>query len=73
MNYDYNITRRALAGLLNDMRILSGDCVGPSGATVADVLGTAIANGYALIAHLERARNGKADGFLVFPSPDDCE
>ena len=68
----YNTMRMALCNLLDDMRILSGDVVGPSGVSWQDVAGTAMVNAQVLASQLEQARLGNAEWFLTFPSPDDC-
>jgi hypothetical protein len=51
---------------INDLRILSGDIVGPSDATWQDVAGTAVTNLLCLATAIERAKNG-SEPFPVFP------
>lgn len=58
---------------LNDLRILSGDAIGPPDATWQDVAGTAVVNLRLLADHIERLRTNMADHpascepFPVFP------
>lgn len=68
----YEIMKRALAGLLADMAILGGDVVGPSDASMRDVIGTAKTNARVLAAQLEAAYQGDQESFLVFPSPSEA-
>lgn len=70
--YRYGTARELLANALNDLRILAGDVVGPSGASWQDVAGSAMANLLALASQIEQARAGNVlNGPVVFPSPDD--
>ena len=69
----YQIMRVALCNLLEDLRILSGDKMGPSDIKGwQDVAGTAMVNAQVLASQLEQARLGNHESFIVFPSPDDC-
>lgn len=70
--YRYETAHRALANALNDLRILAGDQVGPSGASWQGVAGTCAVNLRHLAKLLDAARAGEvADGPVVFPSPDE--
>jgi hypothetical protein len=61
-----------LKNALNDLAILSGDVVGPSGVSWQDVAGTASVNLKVLASQLDAARNGHAEPGIVFPSPAEC-
>jgi hypothetical protein len=72
--YRYEETKRLLATILDEFRILAGDKVGPGGASWQDVAGTASVNLKVLALRLDAARAGMVvDGPLVFPSPDDLD
>ena len=72
--YNYDESRRLLAQIIEDFRILSGDKMGPSGVAWQDVAGTASVNLKVLAMRLDAARAGKvANGPVVFPSPDDLD
>lgn len=68
----FNVMERALIGLLNDLRILSGEIVGPSGVSWQDVAGTAALNAQVLADQLTQARAGNSHGPIVFPSPSEA-
>ena len=59
----------ALLNVLGDLRILSGDVMGPSDATWQDVAGTCATNCEVLAMLLHSARKGHHESFLTFPSP----
>ncbi len=65
----FNVAHKALQNALGDLRILSGDEVGPSNAAWQDVAGTCAVNLRVLLGYVEGAREGGA--FIQFPSPDD--
>ena len=72
--YRYETARDLLATALGDLRILSGDVVGPSDVTWQDVAGTAAVNLRVLAGMLDEARKGNVvNGPVVFPSPDDLD
>jgi hypothetical protein len=64
--------RAALKAALEDLEILSGDKVGPSGVSWQDVAGTCATNFQVLVWNLERARQGYAEPNITFPSPAEC-
>ena len=68
----FNVAHRALQSALHDLRILSGDIVGPSGASWQDVAGTCATNLEVLLNYVRAARERGA-GFVSFPSPDDSD
>lgn len=61
-----------LHNALGDLRMLTGDEVGPSGSSWQDIAGTAVVNLRALADQIEQARQGNAESAIVFPSPADC-
>ena len=67
----YNGMREELAHIIGDVRILSGEIVGPSDATWQDVAGTLAVNLRCLAAMLEEWRKGNAEPFCSFPGLDD--
>lgn len=70
--YRYDEARKLLKQILDDFRILSGDKVGPGGASWQDVAGTVMTNLHVLSKRVQAAREGRVvDGPVVFPSPDD--
>lgn len=70
--YRYDESCRLLASIIGDLRILSGDVVGPSDVTWQDVAGTLAVNLAVFAARIEAARIGRvADGPVVFPSVDE--
>lgn len=70
--YKYERARMALATIIADMRILSGDAVGPSDVSWQDVAGTCACNLRLLAGMLDSARAGVViNGPVVFPSPED--
>lgn len=72
--YRYEKARELLATAIDDLRILSGDKIGPSDASWQDVAGTCAVNLHVLAWQIEQARVGNvANGPVVFPSPDDLE
>ncbi len=72
MRYTYDRAKGFLETALGDLRILSGDVVGPSDASWQDVAGTCAVNLRCLADALEQARQGNAEPFPVFPSPDEA-
>jgi|15BtaG_2_1085339.scaffolds.fasta_scaffold08135_7 AcrR family transcriptional regulator len=58
----YETVQRSLDNGLHDLQILSGDVVGPSGASVRDVVETAKINLGTVLRYLEQE-----GGFGVFP------
>jgi hypothetical protein len=68
----YDKMESALRNALNDLMILAGDKMGPSGVTWQDVAGTCYTNLRVLADQLEAARAGYAEPFLTFPSPAEC-
>jgi hypothetical protein len=71
-SYRYDAARTTLKLIEEDLRVLAGDTVGPSGLSwqqVADRLAVLL-RAYAEM--LDDARAGRVDGGpVVFPSPDD--
>lgn len=65
----FHVMQRALESLLYDMRILSGETMGPSNSTWQDVAGTASTNAQVLANQLMQARLGNHEPFITFPSP----
>ena len=75
----FETTESLLATAIYDLAILSGDAIGPSGASWQDVAGTASVNLRALANFLDSLRQGEThhqgvpidwdDGCVVFPSP----
>lgn len=59
----------ALLNVLGDLRILSGDVMGPSDASWQDVAGTCATNCEVMAMLLHAARRGNHEAFLTFPSP----
>lgn len=68
--YAFNVAHRALHDALGDLRILSGDVVGPSDASWQDVAGTCAVNLRTLLDYVEGARER---GCVQFPSPNDTD
>ena len=70
--YSYTVARNTLAIILEEVRILSGDKLGPSDVSWQDVAGTLAVNLHYLATLIDSARKGRtADGPVVFPSLDD--
>jgi hypothetical protein len=67
----YDGMRAELKNIIGDVRILSGDIVGPSGATWQDVAGTLAVNLRALASMVDALRAGNAEPFCSFPGLDD--
>jgi hypothetical protein len=65
----YETMKTALENLLNDLSILAGEKVGPSGVSWQDVAGTAMVNAQVLADQLKAAREGNSESFITFPSP----
>lgn len=72
MKATYEQMKRLLTDALGDLAILSGDVMGPSGASWQDVAGTAAVNLTCLANMLTEARKGNAEPFITFPSPAEC-
>jgi len=68
----YHTMESTLRNFLNEMAILAGDKVGPSGSAWQDVAATAAVNAHVLFQQLTEARAGNAEAGLVFPSPLEC-
>lgn len=68
----YKTMETALRNALNDLAILAGEKVGPSGSSWQDVAGTAAVNLTVLANQLNEARHGNAESFITFPSPSEC-
>jgi hypothetical protein len=68
----YAEAREQLVSLLADLEILAGDRVGPSDASWQDVAGTAAVQLRVYAGLLDRARQGRYPGTIVFPSPAEC-
>ncbi len=67
--YSYMTVLRSMNNMVEDFKILSGEEVGPSGATWQDVAGTLEANLRVLANQVESARKGHTGGGpVVFPS-----
>ena len=70
--YSYERMRRDLRSALHNMRVLSGDIVGPSHSTWQDVAGETAVIFQHMTDMMEAARFGHPNnGDIVFPSPDD--
>jgi len=72
MQANYKTMELALRNALNDLAILAGEKMGPSDASWQDVAGTCAVHLTVLAGQLNAARAGKAESFLVFPSPSEC-
>jgi hypothetical protein len=58
--------------IVDDLAILAGDKVGPSGVSWQDIAGTLSVNLLCLASRLDAAREGRVvNGPVVFPSPSD--
>ena len=68
--YNYEVCKRTLTDLLNDLDILAGNKVGPSGVSWQDVLALATQDARALATMLDSARHGGC--FNTFPCPEEC-
>lgn len=66
----FNVAHKALHNALSDLRILSGDEIGPSDADWKDVAGTCAVNLRTLLAYIEGSRDRTG---IQFPSPDDTD
>ena len=66
-NQSYETVQRWLDAALNDLKILSGEEIGPSDAHWQDVAGTAAVNLRCLANWLEHCRVGNQPGPIVFP------
>jgi hypothetical protein len=58
----------ALINLLDDLAILAGDKMGPSGSSWQDVAGIASVNAWVLFKQLEAAYQGNHEPGITFPS-----
>lgn len=67
----FKVMEQALEALLHDLSILPGDIMGPSDATMRDVIGTAKTNARVLADQLDAAYAGNSESFIAFPSPSD--
>lgn len=67
----YTLMRRYLKDALGDLRILSGESVGPSTASWQGIAGTCAVNLKLLAAQLDQARIGNHEGLITFPNADD--
>ncbi len=68
----YGGMEKILINSLNDLAILSGDIVVPSGVSWQDVAGTAAINLEVLASMLMEARKGNCEACITFPSPAEC-
>ncbi len=67
----YDRMKKEIEAIVADIQILSGDTVGPSGATWQDVAGTLAVNLRALAGIVDEWRKGNAEPFCSFPGLDD--
>jgi hypothetical protein len=68
----YKTMETALRNALNDLAILAGDKMGPSGSDWHDVAGTCAVNLEVLMNQMNAARAGNHEPFITFPSPSEC-
>ena len=64
----YATMKRTRDFIKTDIDILSGETVGPTGATWQDVAGTCAANLRYLSTLMDLARESKAESFISFPA-----
>jgi hypothetical protein len=67
----YSTLKRSLEALLGDFEILAGNDLPAAGASMRDVIGTAMLNAGALHAELKLALAGRTESFMVYPSPSE--
>jgi hypothetical protein len=67
----YAKMRQSLIDALDDLEILAGNVVGPSGASWQEIAGTCATNFQVLAWQLEAARQGNHESAIVFPSAKD--
>lgn len=65
----YHVMKLSLESALNDLEILAGNKIGPSGATWRDVAETCYRHLQTLTAEMKQASLGNVESFIVFPSP----
>lgn len=65
----YEQMKTALGCALDDMEVLAGDRVGPSGSSWQDVAATAAVHFRDMAILLARASTGDHEACIVFPSP----
>lgn len=68
----YGEMEKQLINILNDLSILSGDILGPSGVSWQYVAGTTMVNLRVLANQIEQARLGNCESIITFPSPKEC-
>lgn len=67
----YSTLKRSLEALLYDFEILAGNNVPAQGASMRDVIGTAMLNAGSLHAELKLALAGRTEPFMSYPSPSE--